>query len=89
MADYDNRDRGVLFHNSNKKHEKAPDWSGSFELSKDKLKELIELAKADVPIKFKIDGWYPKDGSKGHVGLKYNDYKPEKKQDPLNDEVPF
>lgn len=89
MAEYDNRDRGVIFFRSEKRSAGAPDWGGNFELSTDTLKKLIELAKAQQPIKFNISGWWPKDGSKGRIGLAYDAYEAKKKADPLNDEVPF
>ena len=88
MVDYDNRDKGVIFFRREKKNEKAPDWGGHFEFSTDTLKKLIEKAKAGEPIKYNISGWWPKDGTKGRIGLSVDNYEP-KKTDSLNDEVPF
>jgi hypothetical protein len=89
MADYDNRDKGVIFFRKEKKSDKAPDWGGHFELSTDTLKKLIELAKAQQPVKFNLSGWWPKDGTKGRIGLSLDTYEPKKKDNSLNDAVPF
>lgn len=90
MAEYDNRDKGTLWFNKDKRSEKAPDWGGSFELHTDTLKKLIELAKANKKVEFKISGWSRTlDSGKKLVSLAVDNYEPKKNSDPLNDEVPF
>lgn len=48
---------GVLFINNKRTSDKAPDMTGSVELTKDLLKHLLDLANNGKPIKFKLAAW--------------------------------
>lgn len=52
-----NKSSGVLFINNKRTSDKAPDMTGSVELSKELLKHLIECANNNKPIKFKLAAW--------------------------------
>jgi hypothetical protein len=50
-------DSGVLFQNNKRTGDNSPVMTGNIELSKQLLKELIDLANNNEPIKFRIAGW--------------------------------
>lgn len=83
MADYDNTNTGVLFVNANKKSDKAPDYSGTFNFNGKEVK---------------IAGW-KRQSKTGNtfLSLKVDDYKKQDSQpiqeipvgDLVGDDLPF
>lgn len=50
-------DSGVLFQNNKRTGDSSPTMTGSIELSKELLRELMDLANSNEPIKFRIAAW--------------------------------
>ena len=89
MSDYP--PGGALFLQTNKRSEKAPDYSGNLEISKELFKYLLEEAKAGRPIKMDLAGW-KKQSKSGTTFLSIVANKPyvkEQKSAPIDDEIPF
>jgi hypothetical protein len=83
---------GALFVNQ-KKHEKAPDYSGDLNLDITLLHQLIDESEDGFSVKIKLSGW-KKQGTRGtFLSIKYNDFKPQgQRQQSNNDfdgDVPF
>ena len=72
--------QGTLWHNTEKKHPKAPDFGGTIELEKDLVEQLLSEAENGV-VKLKLDIWKDKRNVKGaerHIlTAKVNTWKPE------------
>lgn len=58
-------DNGVLFQNNKRSGESSPSMTGNIELSKELLRELIELANNNEPIKFRVAAWTKEHPSAG------------------------
>ena len=89
MSDYP--PGGALFLQANKRSEKAPDYSGNLEISKELFKYLLDEAKAGRPIKMDLAGW-KKQSKSGATFLSIVGNKPyvkEQKSAPIDDEIPF
>ena len=89
MSDYP--PGGALFLQTNKRSEKAPDYSGNLEISKELFKYLLEEAKAGRPIKMDLAG-RKKQSKSGTTFLSIVANKPyvkEQKSAPIEDEIPF
>ena len=89
MSDYP--PGGALFLQTNKRSEKAPDYSGNLEISKELFKYLLEEAKAGRPIKMDLAGW-KKQSKSGTMFLSIVANKPyvkEQKSAPIDEEIPF
>ena len=89
MSDYP--PGGALFLQTNKRSEKAPDYSGNLEISKELFKYLLDEAKAGRPIKMDLAGW-KKQSKSGTMFLSIVANKPyvkEQKSAPIDDEIPF
>lgn len=73
--DYPNQ--GTLWHNAEKKHPKAPDFSGSMMFEKDFLQDLIERSK-NGEVELKLDMWKSKvntrNGERNVLNAKVNTY---------------
>ena len=73
--DYPNQ--GTLWHNQEKRHEKAPDFSGSMMFEKDFLQDLIEKSK-NGEVELKLDVWKGKvntrNGERHVLNTKVNTY---------------
>ena len=73
--DYPNQ--GTLWHNAEKKHEKAPDFSGSMMFEKDFLQDLIDKSK-NGEVELKLDIWKGKvntrNGERHVLNTKANTY---------------
>ena len=48
---------GAIYTNDYKKGDKQPDWTGSIELQKDLLKQLVEKAKAGEKTEVRVALW--------------------------------
>ena len=76
--DYPNQ--GTLWHNAEKKHEKAPDFSGSMMFEKDFLQDLIDKSK-NGEVELKLNIWKGKvntrNGERHVLNTKVNTWKPE------------
>jgi hypothetical protein len=77
--DYPNQ--GTLWHNVEKKFDKAPDFAGSVIFERELLEQFIsESTNGEVEIKF--DGWKgkvnTKNGERNVLKVKVNTWKPEK-----------
>lgn len=57
MADNKYPNSGVLWNNKRKTSQSHPDFTGSLELDADLLRQLIELARENKPIKMDLSGW--------------------------------
>lgn len=63
MSDYDNTNRGVLFKQTDKTNDKAPDYKGSFNYkgSEFKIAGWIKMSKAGNPfLSISVDDFVPK-----------------------------
>jgi hypothetical protein len=73
--DYPNQ--GTMWHNAEKKHPKAPDFSGSMLFEKDFLQDLIEKSK-NGEVELKLDIWKGKvntrNGERNVLNTKVNTY---------------
>ena len=73
--DYPNQ--GTMWHNAEKKHPKAPDFSGSMLFEKDFLQDLIEKSK-NGEVELKLDIWKSKvntrNGERNVLNTKVNTY---------------
>jgi hypothetical protein len=73
--DYPNQ--GTMWHNAEKKHPKAPDFSGSMLFEKDFLQDLIDRSK-NGEIELKLDIWKGKvntrNGERNVLNTKVNTY---------------
>ena len=73
--DYPNQ--GTIWHNAEKKHEKAPDFSGSMLFEKDFLQDLIDKSK-NGEVEIKLDMWKRKvntrNGERNTLSAKVNTY---------------
>lgn len=89
MSDYP--PSGALFLQANKRSKKAPDYSGSLELSKEVFKYLLDEAKAGRPIKMDLAGWkrQSKSGTTFLSIMANKPYVKEQKASNLDDEIPF
>lgn len=57
MSDYSDRTQGALFANHSKKAANHPDFRGELTISKELLRELVELAKSGKDAKLEIAAW--------------------------------
>ena len=83
---------GAIFTNSYKKQPKHPDWTGTIELSKSILKELVERAKANQEIAISVAMWNrrSKEGKTyKYVSVELPQLKEEQADDGFDDEIPF
>jgi hypothetical protein len=75
MMDYPNQ--GTMWHNTEKKHPKAPDFSGSMLFEKDYLQHLIEQS-SNGEVEIKLDLWKSKvntrNGERHVLNTKVNTY---------------
>ena len=73
--DYPNQ--GTMWHNAEKKHPKAPDFSGSMMFEKDFLQDLIDRSK-NGEVELKLDIWKGKvntrNGERNVLNTKVNTY---------------
>ena len=60
MSDNKYPNTGVLWVNRRKTTDRHPDMTGSIEMDRDLLQELINQAKAGKPIKIDVSGWKKK-----------------------------
>ena len=74
MMEYPNS--GALFPARDKRHPKAPDFSGDIVMEVSLLKQLIAESDGDG-VKIKISGWNREGRSGQFISLKYNDFKPQ------------
>jgi|TARA_R100001530_G_scaffold17094_2_gene14865 hypothetical protein len=83
---------GAIFTNSYKKQPKHPDWTGTIELSKSILKELVERAKANQDISIRVAMW-DRESKEGktykYVSVELPQLKEEQADDGFDDEIPF
>ena len=78
MSDYLNQ--GTMWHNSEKKHPKAPDFNGTISLDKDYVQQLLNESTGGK-VDLKLDLWKDKRNVKGTekaiLSAKVNTWKPE------------
>jgi len=78
--DYPNQ--GTLWHNAEKRNDKAPDFNGSVIFERELLEHLISESK-NGEVEIKLDGWRAKvntkDGERNVLRVKLNTWKPEQK----------
>ena len=81
---------GALFANDRKTNERAPDYRGNLEISRDLLKILVEQAKAGEKINMDIAG-RKKSSKSGSTFISVKADKPYKKaeQNAADDDIPF
>jgi len=83
---------GAIFTNSYKKQPKHPDWTGTIELSKSILKELVERAKANQEISIRVAMW-DRESKEGktykYVSVELPQLKEEQADDGFDDVIPF
>lgn len=76
--DYPNQ--GTMWHNTEKRHAKAPDFSGAMLFERDYLEQLISESK-NGEVEIKIDLWKGKvntrNGERHVLNAKVNTWKPE------------
>jgi hypothetical protein len=78
---------GILNINRDKRSEKSPDLGGDVEISRELLKSLVEMAKANQPIKMRAAAWL-REGSKGKFySLSLSEKQEQKAR--VDDEIPF
>jgi hypothetical protein len=78
--DYPNQ--GTLWHNAEKRHEKAPDFNGSVIFERELLEHLISESK-NGEVEIKLGAWKAKvntkDGERNVLRVKLDTWKPEAK----------
>ena len=76
--DYPNQ--GTMWHNAEKRHPKAPDFSGSMMFERDFLQQLVEESR-NGEVEIKLDLWKEKvntkTGERHVLRTKVNTWKPE------------
>jgi len=77
---------GALFANDRKTNDKAPDYRGNLEISRDLLKILVEQAKAGEKISMDVAGW-KKTTKSGSTFLSIKADKPYKKEEKASADV--
>jgi len=72
--------QGTMWHNVEKKYEKAPDFNGSVIFEREVLEHLISESK-NGEVEIKLDGWKSKvntkNGERNVLKIKLNTWKPE------------
>jgi len=88
--------KGTLWYETSKKHEKAPDFKGSVKIERDYLLSLIEESNGGI-VEVKLDGWRgkvnTKNGERHVINLSVNTWKPDGstnvRQDAVDEDLPF
>lgn len=72
--------QGTMWHNAEKKHDKAPDFGGTIDLEKDLVEQLLSESEDGI-VKLKLDFWKgkvnTKNGERAVLKAKVNTWKPD------------
>lgn len=88
--------KGTLWYETEKKHERGPDFRGTIKVERDYLLSLIEESSGGV-VEIKMDGWRGKvntrNGERHVINLSVNTWKPDGstrvRQDAPDEDLPF
>lgn len=71
---------GALFSARDKRHPKAPDYSGDITMEVSLLRQLISESEGDG-VKIKLSGWTREGRTGPFISVKYNDFKPQAREE--------